>query len=60
MNHAVEMGSGAAIHMTNFIKICSGIQTLLGADTHTDTRPHGQQGDLITIHLLFFKIRKLG
>jgi hypothetical protein len=30
MNYAVEMGSGARISISSFIKISSGIQTLIG------------------------------
>jgi hypothetical protein len=40
MKHAVEMGSSVMIYITNFIKIGSGIQTLIwggGAHRHTDS-----------------------
>jgi hypothetical protein len=37
MKYAVEMGSGAMMYIPSFIKIGSGIQTLIGGDTHTDT-----------------------
>jgi hypothetical protein len=42
MNYALEMGSGAMMYITRFIKIASCIQTLLGVmqiqrDGHTDT-----------------------
>jgi hypothetical protein len=33
MKYAVEMGSGAMIYIPSFIKICSGIQKLMGG-TH--------------------------
>jgi hypothetical protein len=45
------------IYVPNLIKIGSGVQKLIGADTQTDT--HGQQRDLIRL-LYFFKIRKVG
>jgi hypothetical protein len=32
------MGSGAVIYVPNFIKIGSGIQKLIGWDTHTDSK----------------------
>jgi hypothetical protein len=37
-NKAVEIGSGAVIYVPNFIKIGSGIQKLIRADTDTHTR----------------------
>jgi hypothetical protein len=40
MKYAVEMGSGAIIYMyiPSFIKICSGIQKLIGGShRHTDS-----------------------
>jgi hypothetical protein len=37
MKYAVEMGSGAMIHIPSFIKIGSGIQTLIGGYTDTQT-----------------------
>jgi hypothetical protein len=49
MNYAVEMGSGVMIYVQSFIKIDSGIHTLMG-DKHT----HRQQSDHISI-LLFFQ-----
>jgi hypothetical protein len=49
MKYAVEMGSDAMINIPNFIVIGSGIQKLVGEDTHTD----GQQDNLISL-LLFF------
>jgi hypothetical protein len=39
MRYAVEMGSGAMIHIPSSIKIGSGIQKLRG-DTHKDTQTH--------------------
>jgi hypothetical protein len=47
------MDSGAVIYVPSFIKIGSGVQTLMGGYTHR------QQRDLISI-LYFFKIRKVG
>jgi hypothetical protein len=38
MNYAVEMGSGVMIYIPGFMKTGSGIQKLLGGDTHTDTQ----------------------
>jgi hypothetical protein len=49
MKYAVEMGSGAMIYISSFIKIGSGIQKLMG----DDTQKHRQQGDLISLHLFF-------
>jgi hypothetical protein len=37
MKYAVEMGLGALIYIPSFIKIGSGIQTLIGGDTHTQS-----------------------
>jgi hypothetical protein len=45
------MGSGAVIYVPSFIKIGSGIQKLIGGETHTDR----QQRDLISL-LYFFKV----
>jgi hypothetical protein len=33
MEYAVEMGSRTVIYIRSFIKICSGIQKLIGGDT---------------------------
>jgi hypothetical protein len=49
MNYAVEMGSGALICISSFIKIDSAIQKLIGG---IHIRIHRQQGDLISL-LLF-------
>jgi hypothetical protein len=40
MKYAVEMGSGAMIYVPSLIKICSGIQKLMGGGggPHIDTR----------------------
>jgi hypothetical protein len=35
MKSAVEMGSGAMMHIPSFIKIGSGIQKLIGEDSQT-------------------------
>jgi hypothetical protein len=42
MKYAVEMGSGAIIHIPSFIKIDSDIQKLIGGfkDTQTAWRSH--------------------
>jgi hypothetical protein len=45
MKYAIEMGLGVTIYIPNFIKIGSGIQTLLRGDTQT----HRQDGDRITL-----------
>jgi hypothetical protein len=37
MKYAVEMGSGAMIYITRFIKIGSGIQKLIGGYTDAQT-----------------------
>jgi hypothetical protein len=38
MKYPVEMGSGAMIYISSFIKICSGIQKLTGEiHRHTDS-----------------------
>jgi hypothetical protein len=43
MKYAVEMGSGAVIYIPSFIKICSGIQKLMGEGIHR------QHGDCISL-----------
>jgi hypothetical protein len=50
MKYAVEMGSGAMIYISSFIKIGPGIQKLMGEG---DTQTHRQHGDLISL-LSFF------
>jgi hypothetical protein len=57
MKYAVEMGSGAMIHIPGFIKICSGTRKLIGGGG--DTQTHRQKSDIIS-QLHFLKIRKLG
>jgi hypothetical protein len=47
----VEMGSGAIIYIPSFIKIDSGIQKLIGDDSHT----HTQAADNLISLLLFFE-----
>jgi hypothetical protein len=49
MEYAVELGSGAMLHMPDFIKIGSGIQKLIGVDTPT----HRQDGDRIRLFSYF-------
>jgi hypothetical protein len=53
------MGSGAMIYVPSFIKIGSGIPKLIGGED-TQTHPHKQQRDLISLLYFFFKIRKVG
>jgi hypothetical protein len=53
MKYTVEMGSGAMIYITSFIKIGSGIQKMMWGYTHR------QHGDRISL-LLIFEIRKVG
>jgi hypothetical protein len=43
------------IYVPSFIKIGSGVKTLIGENTHI----HGQQRNLISL-LYFFKIREVG
>jgi hypothetical protein len=50
MKYAIEMGSGAMIHIPTFIKISSGIQKVIGRDTKT----HRQHCDFISL-LSFFQ-----
>jgi hypothetical protein len=45
MKCAAEVGSGAVICISSFIKICSNIQKLWGI--------HRQHGDIISLLLLF-------
>jgi hypothetical protein len=40
MKYAVEMGSGAMLHIPSFVKIGSGIQKLIGLDTQTAWKSH--------------------
>jgi hypothetical protein len=56
MNHANEVGSGAILYISSFIKIRSGIQKLRGGgvNRHTDTQMNNQDGDRISL-LLFFQ-----
>jgi hypothetical protein len=44
MKYGVEMGSGAMIYISSFIKISSGIQKLIGEETH---RQHGDRISLL-------------
>jgi hypothetical protein len=52
IKYAVQMGSGAIIFISIYIKIGSAIQKLIGG-----IQKHIQQGDLISL-LLFLKIVK--
>jgi hypothetical protein len=54
MKYAVEVGSGAVIHVPSFTKIDSDIEKLMGG---RDTQTNRQQGDRINL-LYLFKIRK--
>jgi hypothetical protein len=38
MKYTVEMGSVLMIYIPSFIKTSSGIQKLMGGDTHIDTQ----------------------
>jgi hypothetical protein len=49
MKYAVEMDSGAMIHIPSFIKIDSGIQRLMSGDTQTHTQIYRQHDDLISL-----------
>jgi hypothetical protein len=50
MKYAVEMGSGAMISTSSFIKTGSCIQKLMGRG---DTQTHRQHGNLISLPSLF-------
>jgi hypothetical protein len=54
VKYAVEMGSGALIHIPRFMKIDSGIQKLIGGYAYTKTCR--QQGNfiapLLSAHIL--------
>jgi hypothetical protein len=50
MKYAVEMGSGAMIRISDFIKIDSDMQKLIAGDTQT----HRQQGDRISLFSFIF------
>jgi hypothetical protein len=49
------MGSGDITYIPDLIKIGSGIQKLMEGNTKT----HTQHGDLINLHPVFFKLRKV-
>jgi hypothetical protein len=57
MKYAVEMDSDAMIYVPSFIKTGSGIQTLMGGGTCTDTQTAWLSHKLTFI---FSKIRKVG
>jgi hypothetical protein len=57
MKYAIEIGSGAMTYMPSFIKIGSRIQKFI-AGIYRQT--HREQGDLISLFFIFFKIRKVG
>jgi hypothetical protein len=53
-----EMGSNGMKYIPSFIKISSGIQTLIEVKcTHTHARAHTHKGDLISL-LLFLQNKK--
>jgi hypothetical protein len=52
VGYAVEMGSGAMIYVPNFIKTGSAIQKLIWG-IHIQMQAHRQQGDLVSLLLLF-------
>jgi hypothetical protein len=63
VKYAVGMRLGVMMYIPSSVTTGSGIQKLLGGgggDTHTDILTHRQQGDLISLLLFFFKIRKAG
>jgi hypothetical protein len=47
MTYAFEMGSGAMTYIPNFIKICSGIQKLIGGGG--GIHRHREHGDRISL-----------
>jgi hypothetical protein len=49
MKYAVQLGSGAMIHIPSLIRIGSGIHRLIGEGIHR----HRQQRDLISLLSLF-------
>jgi hypothetical protein len=51
MNYAFEMGLGVMIYIPSFIQIGSGIQNLIGSDTHADT--DRMMNDFISVPLFF-------
>jgi hypothetical protein len=55
MKYSVETSSGGMVYIPIFIQISSGVQKLLGGDTHTDTQKyaHRQQSDLLSLPLCF-------
>jgi hypothetical protein len=52
------MGSGAVIYVPSFMKIGSGVQTIMGGDTQT--HPNKHMTATWYKPTLFFKIRKVG
>jgi hypothetical protein len=56
MKHTIEMGSGAVICVPNFTKADAGIRKLLEG-IHIQT--HRQQGDIISLLLIFSSMRKI-
>jgi hypothetical protein len=61
MKYTVEIASGGIIYVPSFIKIDSGVRKLLAwGYTYRHTDGHTQQGDLISLCLDSFNIRKVG
>jgi hypothetical protein len=50
MKYTFEMGAGAMIYISSFIKIGSGIENLIWEATQT----HRQHGDLTSLLVFFF------
>jgi hypothetical protein len=59
MNYVVEMGSGALIYISSFIKIASVIQNLLWWDTHAYLQIHRRNKDLISCFYIF-RVKDVG
>jgi hypothetical protein len=57
MKYTIEMGAGAMIYVPSFIKTGSGIQKLIGANSHK----HGHTDNMLIskAYFYFFKIRKV-
>jgi hypothetical protein len=55
MKYAVEMGSGAMIYTSSYIKLGSGTQMLMGGYIYRRIQRHRQPGDFISLLLFFSK-----
>jgi hypothetical protein len=49
MKYAAEMGLGAVIYIPSFIKICSGVQKLMGGGVHRHTDKHTHTDSNVTV-----------